>query len=201
MEYAERMAELRARVERIKETARRDSIKYKDEPVWRYRSKVLQGYACLYDVEHSYKGRREVFRKNCFSGSLYEVFFGIDHEYQKTKLGDQNDGSLELVDTDVGLAFRLAIAPSDLAKIADRDEVSVSYIEHDVEIRRDGLRVIKSASLFEISAVHVGAMRTTHAIVRDASDVDALAVDAKSGFAVDSAAMAFKRALQRLDVS
>jgi Caudovirus prohead serine protease len=157
---------------------------------------ILEGFACLYGVPHQYKGRTEIFERNCFAGSLYDVMFGIDHRYEQKKLGDQNDGSLELVDTDVGLAFRLKLEPGHLERLDGRDEVSVAYIEHDVIVRA-GVRVIRKASIFEVSAVHVGAMRTTHAVVRDANKVGTLADDAKHGFASESAATAFMRALNR----
>jgi phage head maturation protease len=159
-------------------------------------SKVLEGFACLWDVVQ-YKGRKESFAKNCFQGSLDSVFFGIDHQYHKKKLGDTDDGSLELIDSDIGLAFRLKLSPGDLERLDGRDEVSPSYIENDVEIR-NGVRIIKSATLFDISAVHVASMRTTHAVVRDANKVRPLADEVKNGFAYESAATAFTRALRRL---
>jgi phage head maturation protease len=163
-------------------------------------AKVLEGFACLYGVPHHFRGRTDIFQKNCFKGSLYDVLFGIDHQYHKPKLGRQDDGTLELFDTDVGLACRVKLlAPGDLGRLDGRDELSVSYVVHDAEIRHDGVRVIKSAILFEISAVHVGAMRTTHALVRDANKVGSLRDDAMNGFAYDSAATAFTRALKQLN--
>ena len=159
--------------------------------------RYLQGYACLYNVEHQYKGRTEIFERNCFAGSLYDVMFGLDHRYEQKKLGDQNDGSLELVDTDIGLAFRLKLEAGHLERLDGRDEVSVAYIEHDVEIR-NGIRIIKAASIVELSSVFVGAMRTTHAVIVDANKVRSLKEDAKHGFAYESAATAFVRALLKL---
>jgi hypothetical protein len=164
-------------------------------------SRVLDGFACLYDVPHQYKGRTEIFRKGVFDGYLDGVMFFLDHNLRSKKLGDVDDGNLELVDTDVGLGFRLKLSPGDLERLNGRDEVSVSYIERDVEVRSDGVRVIKSAILFEISACFVANMRTTHAIVRDANKVGSLRDDAINGFAYDSAATAFTRALKKLDCS
>ena len=159
-------------------------------------TRYLQGFAALYRVPHQYKGRTECFERNCFAGSLYDVMFGCDHDFLKKKLGDQNDGSLELVDTDIGLAFRLALKPGHLERLDGRDQVSVAYIEHDVSVR-DGVRYIKAASIVEISAVFVGAMTTTHAVVVGANKVRSLAEDAKH-FDYDSAGMAVSRALKRL---
>jgi phage head maturation protease len=161
-------------------------------------SKVLEGFACLYDVPHQYKGRTEIFAKQCFSGSIDGVMFFIEHKLLTKKLGDQDDGNLELLDTDIGLAFRLKLAPGDLERLDGRDEVSVSYLERNVELR-NGVRIIKSATLFEVSACFVGAMRQTHAAVRDASSVGALHDDVKSSFASEAAATKFIRALKNLE--
>jgi phage head maturation protease len=133
---------------------------------------VFEGYACRYDVIHDHKGRKEMFAKGCFNGSLFGVMLHIDHNLLLKKLGDQDDGNLELIDSDIALAFRLKLAPGDLDRLGGRNEMSVRYQEREVETRQiggDAVRVIKSASLFEISAVYVGAVRKTFAIVRDAS--------------------------------
>jgi hypothetical protein len=165
------------------------------------RPKILEGFACLYDVPHHYKGRIELFEKGCFHGSLDGIFFLIDHGFATKKLGDQVDGSLELVDSDVGLGFRLKLEPGHLERLDGRDEMSVSYIERDVETRKlgnDTVRVIKSASLFEISACFVGAVRNTFAAVRDANTVGTLRDEIKDSFASESAAMHFMRTLRKL---
>src|SRR5436190_6303103 len=75
------------------------------------KSQILEGFCCLYNVEHRYKDRTEVFLPGCFTGSLFGVMFKIDHRLQEKKLGDQDDGSLELIDGDIGLAFRLKLTP------------------------------------------------------------------------------------------
>jgi phage head maturation protease len=204
MDYQEHLAGLRARVDRINETARRETRNRPNKylaPKWPDKPKVLEGFACLYDVPHWYGGRYDIFQKDCFRGSLFGVFFLIDHEILSKKLGDQDDGNLELTDTGVGLAFRLKLAPGDLERLDGRSGMSPKYIVHDAEIRKDGTRVIKAASLFEISACHIGAIRQTHAVVRDADTVGSLADDAKSGFASDAAATAFLRALKKLEAS
>jgi hypothetical protein len=162
-------------------------------------AQVLEGNAVVYNVVHNYKGRTEIFLPHCFDGSWEkEVFWGIDHVRTAKKLGDQNDDSLELVDSEMALAFRLKLSGDALQRIDGRDEVSPSYLETDVEVRSDGVRVIKKAILLELSSVYVGAMRNTFAVVRDADKVGPLAHAAKSGFASESAAVAFMRALKRL---
>src|SRR6266436_4824178 len=67
---------------------------------------VYQGFANLYNVKHEFNGGIDVFDRNCFSGSLYDVMFGVDHRCGRPVLGTQEDGTLELADTEVGLAFR-----------------------------------------------------------------------------------------------
>jgi hypothetical protein len=165
---------------------------------WPASGKALQGFACLYNVCHEFRGGTDIFARNCFSGSLYDVVFGTDHEYHKPKLGDQSNGSLELCDTDIGLAFRLAIQPGHMERLAGRDQVSVAYVPHSVE-SRDGVRTILKASIFEISAVYVGAMTTTHAVIVEKKHARSLQEDAKHGFACESAAVAFVRALKKLE--
>ena len=126
------------------------SGKYSDAP------KVLQGFACLYNVIHSHKGRKEMFATNCFEGSLFSVMCHVDHNLLSKQLGDQDDGSLELFDSEIGLAFCLKISASDLDRLQGRDQMSVMYRENVVDfqsIGSDSVRVIKSASLVEVSAV------------------------------------------------
>jgi phage head maturation protease len=165
---------------------------------------VLEGFAVRYDAVHRHKGRQEIFQKGCFAGSLHSVMFKIDHVLTEKSLGDQDDNTLELADSDVGLGFRLKLAPGHLERIGGRDEMSCMYQEIDVGYRTIGheeVRVIKSAVLVEISAVFVGAIRNTYAIVRNASDVGKLCEDVKSGFPSEAAATIFKRALQNLDAT
>src|ERR1700722_20563618 len=107
------------------------------------------------------------------------VWMGIDHKYHEAPLGRQEDCALELHDDDVALSFRLKLQPGHLERLAGRDEASVAYVAHDVEFRK-GVRHIKRATILEISAVHIGAIRQTHCIVRDADKVGTLAHDTKS---------------------
>jgi HK97 family phage prohead protease len=161
----------------------------------------LDGFACLYGVKHFYKNRWEIFERGCFNGSLNGVFALVDHKFATKKLGDQDDDTLELLDTDVGLAFRLKLTPESLERLDGRDSMSCSYIEHEVETRKignDTVRVIKSASLFEISACYVGSVRNTFAVVRDADTVGSLRDEVKNNFAMESASTIFKRALRNI---
>jgi hypothetical protein len=162
-------------------------------------AQVLEGNAVVYNVIHNYKGRRELFLPGCFKDSWEtEVMWCIDHARAERKCGDQNDGSLELVNSDIALSFRLKLLGDALQRIDGRDEVSPSYLETDVEVRSDGLRVIKSAILVECSSVYVGAMRNTFAIVRNADEVGPLNRDAKN-FCYEGTAFKFMNLLRRLD--
>ena len=165
------------------------------------KEQILEGRAVIYGVKHWYKSRWEMFESGCFKGSLYDVEFHIDHVHTQTKLGQQEDGSLELFDSDAGLDFRLKLAPGAFEKLDGRDEMSPCYVEHIVETRMDNdvaVRVIKSASLFEISACFSGSIEDTFAVVKDADSVGPLVDDVKYNFACEAAAMRFKRALKSL---
>jgi hypothetical protein len=165
---------------------------------------VLEGFACRYDEIHNHKGRKEMFLSGCFDGSLFGVIFNIDHDLLSKKLGDQDDGSLELTDNPIGLAFRLKLEPGHLDRIAGRNEMSPMYLERDVEIRQiagQTVRVIKSASLVEISACYTGSVGKTFAVVRDAAKVGRLKDDAARSFPSDAAAAVFQRAMRGLSAS
>jgi phage head maturation protease len=163
-------------------------------------AKILEGWACLYDVPHSYKGRTEIFQKGCFAGTLYGVFFAIDHKYITTRLGDQDSNTLELLDSDVGLAYRLKLTGDALERLDGRCEASVSYIEKDVVVK-DGVRTIRAAALFDISACHIATMRGTHCSIRDAAKVGTLAYEVKHNFSCEAASTKFLRSLRQLDNS
>ena len=87
-------------------------------------AKVLEGFACLYGVEHWYwkNERFEVFQKGCFNGSLSGLWLARDHKYTERKIADQDDGSLEILDTEIGLAFRAKLKPGDLEWIDGRSD-------------------------------------------------------------------------------
>jgi HK97 family phage prohead protease len=171
----------------------------------RYESKTLDGFACLYNKPHMYKGNIEVFESGCFNKTLsskQRVDFCVDHlDYS---LGNTDD-NLELVDTKTGLAFRLRTkSEADLNRLNGRNAMSVKYAEHEVEVRKVAdcdVRFIKSATLIECSAVFNGAVPKTHLIVRDTKAVGRLRDDSESGFACDGAFVALRRALEKLDAS
>jgi hypothetical protein len=200
--YDDHQAELRERIKRIdarylRETANELHAASKSP-------KVFEGFACVYNVIHRYKDRNEMFAPNCFNGSLHGVFMGCDHNLLSKTLGDQDDGNLEIVDTPVGLACRLRLKPGDLERIEGRDQFSVMYQEREFELQTIGIqsvRVIKSAILIEISAVHIGAVGKTFAVVRDAAKVGLLKDDATRQFPSDSAFAHLQRALARLGAS
>jgi HK97 family phage prohead protease len=171
----------------------------------RYESKTLDGFACLYNKPHMYKGNIEVFEPGCFNKTLsskQRVDFCVDHE--EYSLGHTDD-NLELVDTKTGLAFRLRTkSEADLNRLNGRNAMSVKYAEHEVEVRKVedcDVRFIKSATLIECSAVFNGCVPKTHIIVRDAKQVGRLRDDSVTGFPSDGAFVALQRALENLKVS
>jgi HK97 family phage prohead protease len=171
----------------------------------RYESKTLDGFACLYNRPHIYKGNIEVFEPGCFNKTLagqQRVDFCVDHlDYS---LGHTDD-NLELVDTKDGLAFRLRVkSEEDLNRLNGRNAMSVKYAEHDVEVRKVedcDVRFLKSVTLIECSAVFNGAVPKTHLIIRDTKTVGRLRDDSVTGFPSDGAFVALKRALENLKVS
>jgi hypothetical protein len=167
-------------------------------------AKIIQGYAALYGEKNKHwywkNERFEVFDKNCFAGSLWGVWLGRDHRYTERRIAEQDDGSLEIYDSDIGLAFRAKLKPGDLEWIDGRSEVSVSYISKETA-ERNGTHVIKSAAILELSLCHVATIRSTHAIVCDANSVGTLAEDAASRFAGDAAFTKVMAALRTLDTA
>src|SRR5258708_11837399 len=171
----------------------------------RYETKTLDGFACLYNKPHMYKGNIEVFEPGCFNKTLSSkkrVDFCVDHlDYS---LGNTDD-NLELVDTKDGLAFRLRTkSEADLNRLNGRNAMSVKYAEHEVEVRKIedcDVRFIKSATLIECSAVFNGAVPKTHLIVRDTKTVGRLRDDSENKFPSDAAYVALQRALKKLDAS
>jgi hypothetical protein len=163
--------------------------------------KIIQGYAALYGEKNKHwywkNERFEVFEKGCFAGSLWGLWLARDHKYTERRIAEQDDGSLEILDTDVGLAFRAKLKPGDLEWIDGRSEVSVSYVSKNVEERK-GVHVIKSAAILELSLCNVATIRSTHAIVCDANSVGTLAEDAANRFAGDAAFTKVMTALKRL---
>jgi hypothetical protein len=164
-------------------------------------AKIIQGYAALYGEKNKHwywkNERFEVFEKNCFEGSLWGLWLARDHSFTERHIADQDDSSLEILDNSEGLAFRAKLKPCDLEWIDGRSEVSVSYLPKETETR-NGLHVIKSAAILEISLCKVATIRGTHAIVCDANTVGTLAEDAASRFATDAAGQKFLDALKRL---
>jgi HK97 family phage prohead protease len=168
----------------------------------RYETKILDGFACLWNKPHIYKNNIEVFERGCFDSTLsskQRVDFCVDHlDYS---LGHTDD-NLELVDTKDGLAFRLRTkSEADLNRLNGRNAMSVKYAEHEVEVRKVedcDVRFIKSATLIECSAVFNGAVPKTHLIVRDTETVGRLRDDSVKSFPSDGAFVALQRALAKL---
>jgi HK97 family phage prohead protease len=161
--------------------------------------KLIQGYAALYDVRHWYwkNERFEVFLPGAFDGSLWGVWLCRDHRFTERKIAEQEDQSLELLSTSVGLAFRAKLKPGDVEWIDGRSEVSVSYLPKETETR-NGVHVIKKAALLEVSLCHIATLRETHATICDAANCGTLREDAATRFGTDAAGTKFMDALRRL---
>jgi hypothetical protein len=127
---------------------------------------------------------------------LWGLWLTRDHKYTERHIADQ-DKDLEILDTDDGLAFRATLKDGDIEWIDGRSEVSVSYLPKETETR-NGLHVIKSAAILEISLCHLATIRSTHAIVCDSKSVGTLAHDAKNNFASDGAFTKVIQALRKL---
>jgi hypothetical protein len=163
------------------------------------RRQILQGSACHYGVEHTNfrTGLREIFLTGCFKGSLTGVLFLKDHILTEAKIADQDDGDLEIQDCEAGLVFRLHLKEGDLEKLEGRTELSVGYHVENASVRSDGVRLIKSAVLLEISGVYRGAVIQNYSELRHANDVGRLADEAKH-LVGEGAAKGFLRALRKL---
>jgi phage head maturation protease len=163
------------------------------------RKQVLQGWACHYNVPHvnSKNNVTESFTPGCFAGTLWGVLFLKDHLIQEKSMASQDDGDLELLDSDAGLAIRIHIKPGVLERLDGRRKFSVGYRTMASKIRSDGVRLIQRAALVEVSGCYSGAVRQTFAEVRDADKVGSLAHESKH-FAYQGASLAFSRALRDL---
>jgi hypothetical protein len=104
---------------------------------------VLDGWACHYNVEHTnYKtGLREIFLPGCFAGTLWGVLFLRDHILSEKAMANEDDGDLELLDSDAGLAIRVHLSEGVLERLEGRRELSVGYRTMNSKIRADGVRV------------------------------------------------------------
>jgi hypothetical protein len=162
---------------------------------------IVQGWACLYGEKYKHwywkNERFESFDVGCFAGSTWGTWLSRDHNYTERRIATQDSGGLEILDTDIGLAFRAKLKPGDLEWIDGRSEVSVSYVPKHTETR-NGIHTIVSAALLELSLCKVATLRTTHAIVCDSATCGSLAEDAASRFASDGAHTKLMDALKRL---
>ena len=163
------------------------------------RKQVAEGWAVHYGVVHvNYQtGGREIFSKGCFDGTIYDCLFLRDHVLTEKVIGEQSDSSLELHDSEQGLAVRLHLKTGDLERLEGRTELSMGYHVTDAAIRSDGVRVINKAIAIEVSAVYVGAVRQTFLQIRNQDDVGPLAQDSKN-WASEGACRGFLRALKTL---
>jgi phage head maturation protease len=163
------------------------------------RKQVLQGWACHYNVAHkNYRTNGdELFLPGCFAGTLWGTEFRRDHILTEEKMADQDDGDMELLDGDQGLAIRVHLKEGVLERLEGRRALSVGYRTLQATLRSDGVMQIKSAALVEISACDVPAVRQCFLEIKDADEVGALAEESKT-FAYTGAALGFTRALAKL---
>jgi hypothetical protein len=164
------------------------------------RKQIAQGSCCHYGVVHTnYRtGLPECFLKGCFTGSLTGLLFLRDHLLQEKAMADQDNGEIEVCDSDAALGIRIHLKDGVLDRLEGRDQFSVGYHVEHATVRSDGVRLIKSAVLLEVSAVHVGAVRQTWFEIRDADDVGPLATESKN-WASEGASRGFLRALRGLE--
>jgi HK97 family phage prohead protease len=152
--------------------------------------KYLQGFATRYWKPHVYDGRIEAFAPGAFARTLATkaaIRFLIGHD--ESRLIATAADRLELFSDETGLAFRLSLLDTDsefvdAVKSGQRDAMSVGYrVEHDEMRTIDGqeVRIIRDCTLFEISAVHRGAVKEAFCTVVDSSMCSTLAADCKAG--------------------
>jgi phage head maturation protease len=165
----------------------------------RTKPQVLQGWCCHYGVEHTnFKtGLREIFLPGVFADSLTGLLFLKDHALSEKAMATQDDGEIEVHDSEQGLAIRINVKDGMLDKLEGRDQFSVGYHVLESSIRSDGVRLIKKAVLIEVSSVDFGAVVQTYSQIRDSDDIGPLETDSKN-WAYTGASLAFTRALRKL---
>jgi len=146
------------------------------EPQW------IEGLATLYNTEHAYAGKIDIFMPGCFDETLkagWPVRFTIDHDDALT-LGAPADG-LELHSDETGLAFRF---PTDTANPLHRRALreiatnkacgaSVKFsVIHAKDLQRCGrdLRLIHEAVLLDVSIGRKGVVYGAGAVLRQSVD-------------------------------
>ena len=99
-----------------------------------------------------------------------------DHKYTERKIAEQEDGSLAILENEIGLAFRAKLKPADIDWIGGRSEVSVCTVpsERNRKSQRPACRE-ESGFAGSISLCDVATIRATHAIVCDAATCGTLA--------------------------
>jgi phage head maturation protease len=163
------------------------------------RKQILDGWAVHYNVVHTnFKTMRdELFLPGYFSGTIWGVLFQRDHLLSEKSMASQDDGDMELLDSDAGLAMRVHLNEGVFERLEGRRQLSVGYRTMASKIRSDGVKVIQRAALVEVSACNYAAVRQCFFDIRDADEVGTLAHDSKN-FAYQGASLAFTRALRDL---
>ena len=156
--------------------------------------KVIKGYAVVWDeISPDYYGFKEVFRKGAFTKTLQEskIYFVHGHDLNSV-LGQNRNGTLNLVQDDVGLRFELKVPNTQLGndiytlvKDGTLSEMSFRFapIKENVEIdeeKEEVLREIKEAQLWEISTVAFAWYRNTYVEARKV-EIERIKLKAKHG--------------------
>ena len=134
------------------------------------RKMYVRGYATRYRKAHSYKGRFDMFEPGVFASSLLrkDTVRLLDSHDEGRLLAATNGYGLEIASDSVGLSFLAALPNNDLGREVYNDVkehrklgMSVGYRvqEHeDVKAAGETVRLIKAATLQEISIVAAGAV-------------------------------------------
>ena len=167
----------------------------------------IQGFATVYNRVHVHKGRLEAFAPGCFARSICgdrAIRFLIGH--QNARLVATRADRLELADCDTGLAFRLAVPDTEEGREAleavetyEQCACSVGYEERHVDTRvieGESIRIIRDASLDEISIVRRAAVKETFCTVIDLANASSLREHIRSGYiGMDGALQKLRTAL------
>jgi HK97 family phage prohead protease len=170
----------------------------------------LRGYATRYSKAFVNGGRFCVFQKGCFARSLCDstpIRFLVEH--RESELIATTADRLELCPDDEGLAFHLSLEDDDSSRrVADmvnsglKTGMSMGFrVEHyeDAQIAGENVRIIKDATLNEISLVGAGAVKQAHCSLIQHDSARPLKEDIDRGTLVRSGAAAqLDRAMQQM---
>lgn len=167
----------------------------------------LQGYALRWRSVIEQGGRYFYFMPNSIKNPMWGEPKRLLFDHQEGTVYATTQTGLELYCDDNGLAMRLVVGSDDMSRKAfetvkngERTALSVGVIMHGDEYVQvaDGnrVRVVRSATLEEISLVAAGACQQAFCGLIDAEDARSLEQDANSfQIMTDGAAYRFQKAL------